>query len=191
MEAIYIPYLLKAPQQTEAIQVDEFFPDLATLTPVRGKIQVQHRGNFLDVSGQAETILTLTCHRCLKQYNHRLKLNTSEIIWLDPAASQPDEGPLEREVAVEDLVETLPPDGYFDPGEWLYQQLCLEIPQRQLCDAMCTGIEPAAPEETLEQSLDSRWASLEALKKMMNAEWWIVKVYRRSRIVRWSFYAEC
>lgn len=170
MEAIYIPYLLKAPQQTEAIQVDEFFPDLATLTPVRGKIQVQHRGNFLDVSGQAETILTLTCHRCLKQYNHRLKLNTSEIIWLDPAASQPDEGPLEREVAVEDLVETLPPDGYFDPGEWLYQQLCLEIPQRQLCDAMCTGIEPTAPEETLEQSVDSRWASLKALKKMMNAE---------------------
>ncbi|HCF27812.1 MAG TPA: metal-binding protein, partial [Cyanobacteria bacterium UBA11049] len=164
MEAIYIPQLLKAPQQTEAIQVDEFLPDLETLTPVRGKIQVQHRGNFLNVSGQTETILTLTCHRCLKQYNHRLKVNTSEIIWLDPAANQPDEGPVEREVAVEDLVETLPPDGYFDPGEWLYQQLCLEIPQRQLCDAMCTGIEPAAP-ETSAQSVDSRWASLEALKK--------------------------
>ena len=169
MEAIYIPQLLKAPQQTEVIQVDELLPDLETLTPVRGKIRVQHRGNFLDVSGQAETILTLTCHRCLKQYNHRLKVDTSEIIWLDPAANQPDEGPIEREIAVEDLVETLPPDGYFDPSEWLYQQLCLEIPQRQICDALCTGIEPATP-ETSERSSDRRWASLEALKKMMSAE---------------------
>lgn len=169
MEAIYIPQLLKARQQTQEIMVDELLPDLETLTPVRGKITVQHRGNFLDVSGQAETILTLTCHRCLKQYNHRLKVDTSEIIWLDPAANQPDEGPVEREIPVEDLVETLPPDGYFDPGEWLYQQLCLEIPQRQICDTLCTGIEPAAP-ETSEQSSDRRWASLEALKKMMNAE---------------------
>ncbi len=170
MEAIYIPQLLKAPRQKEAIQVDEFFPDLETLTPVRGEVQVQHRGNFLDVSGKAEAIVTLTCHRCLRQYNHRLTVDTSEIIWLDPAAEQPEQGPLEQEIAVEDLVETLPPQGYFDPKEWLYQQLCLVIPQRQLCDAECPGIEPVES-ETSQQPVDSRWASLDALKRMMNAEW--------------------
>jgi len=169
MEAIYIPQLTKAPQQTEVTEVDEFLPNLETLTPVRGQVKVQHRGNFLDVSGKAETIMTLTCNRCLRQYNHRLTVDTSEIIWLDPAAEQPDEGPIEREVAVEDLVEKLPPQGYFDPGEWLYQQLCLEIPQRQLCDTLCQGIQPSTP-ETAEQPVDHRWASLEALKKMMNAE---------------------
>lgn len=169
MEAIYIPQLTKAPQQTETIQVDEFLPDLETLTPVRGQVRVQHRGNYLDVSGKAEAIVTLTCHRCLRQYNHRLKVDTSEIIWLDPAADQPDDAPIEQEVAVEDLVEILPPQGYFDPGEWLYQQLCLAIPQQQLCDALCPGIQPATP-ETSEQLVDSRWASLEVLKRMMNAE---------------------
>jgi uncharacterized protein len=169
MEAIYIPQLTKAPQQTEVTEVDEFLPNLETLTPVRGQVKVQHRGNFLDVCGKAETIVTLTCNRCLKQYNHRLTVDSSEIIWLDPAAEQPDEGPIEREVAVEDLVEKLPPQGYFDPGEWLYQQLCLEIPQRQLCDTLCQGIQPSTA-ETSEQPVDHRWASLEALKKMMNAE---------------------
>ncbi len=166
MEAIYIPQLLKAREQTEVIQVDEFLPDLETLTPVRGRIRVQHHGNYLEVSAQAETIITLNCHRCLQQYNHRLSVDTLEIIWLDPAADQPYEGPLERELAVEDLVEALPPQGYFDPGEWLYQQLCLEIPQRQLCDALCAGIQSATSDSN--QSVDHRWASLlEALKKQL------------------------
>jgi uncharacterized protein len=166
MEAIYIPGLTKAPEKTEVIQVEQFIPDLETLTPVRGQIRVQHHGNFLEVSASSETIVTLTCHRCLKQYNHRLTLDTSEIIWLDPAADQPDEGPIEREVAVEDLIETLPPQGYFDPSEWLYQQLCLEIPQRQLCDSLCKGIQPAPPAASA-QPIDHRWASLEALKKQL------------------------
>lgn len=163
MEPIYIPQITKAPEQTQVLEVDEILPELETLTPIRGQIRVQHHGNYLEVSVKAETIITLTCHRCLQQYNHRLTLSTSEIIWLDPAADQPYEGPIERELAVEDLVETLPPQGYFNPSEWLYQQLCLEIPQRQLCDASCSGIQPAT-QETLEKPVDRRWASLEALK---------------------------
>lgn len=166
MEAIYIPYLTKAPEQTAVIQVQEFLPSLETLTPVRGRIKVQHHGNYLEVSAQAEAIITLTCHRCLQQYNHRLVVDTSEMIWLDEAADQPYDGPLEREVALEDLIETLPPQGYFYPSEWLYEQLCLEIPQRQICDAKCAGIQPAS-QEGKEQPSDRRWASLEALKKQL------------------------
>lgn len=164
MEEIYIPQLTKAPQQTQVIPVEEFLPDLETLTPVRGRIQVKHCGNYLDVSAQAETIVTLTCHRCLQQYNHRLALETSEIIWLD-AVTQSDTIPLEREVALEDLVEMLPPQGYFDPGEWLYQQLCLAIPQRQLCDPQCPGIAANDPHNFGDELIDKRWAALQSLKK--------------------------
>ena len=166
MEAVYIPHLTKAPEQTQVIQVQEFLPGLETLTPVRGHIRVQHHGNYLEVSAQAEAIVTLTCHRCLQQYNHRLAVDTSEMIWLDEKADQPDEGPLERELALEDLVETLPPMGYFYPSEWLYEQLCLAIPQRQLCDAQCAGIQTATQEGS-QQLVDQRWASLEALKKQL------------------------
>lgn len=143
MEAVYIPQLTKAPEQTQVIQVKEFLPGLETLTSVRGRVQVKHHGNYLEVSTQVETIVTLTCHRCLQQYNHRLVLDTSEMIWLEETGSQPDDTPLEREIAVEDLVEMLPLQGYFYPSEWLYEQLCLAIPQRQLCDTQCAGIQTA------------------------------------------------
>lgn len=169
MEAIYIPQLTKAPERTEVVPVEDFLPGLETLTPVRGQIKVQHHGNYLDVSGQAETIITLTCHRCLQQYNYRLTIDTSELIWLDETANQPYEGPLEREVAVEDLIETLSPQGYFYPSEWLYEQLCLEIPQRQLCETECAGIpvNKGVTNKTPEKTVDRRWASLENLKKQI------------------------
>lgn len=165
MEAIHIPWLLKRPEQTDVIQVNEFLGDLETLTPVRGHVQVSHKGNYLEVSAQAETIITLTCDRCLQQYNHRLILDASELVWLDESANQPDDGPLERETPLEDLVETLPPQGDFKPDAWLYEQLCLAIPPRRLCDQQCPGIQitnngKASP-------TDRRWDALEALKRQL------------------------
>jgi uncharacterized protein len=165
MEAIYIPQLTKALERTEVVPVQEFIAGLETLTPVRGQVKVQHQGNYLEVSGKAETIVTLMCHRCLQQYNHRLSVDTSEMIWLDESASLPYEGAIDKEVAVEDLIETLPPQGYFDPGEWLYEQLCLEMPQKQLCQDDCAGI--PADSSSNQKIGDRRWASLEALKKQL------------------------
>ncbi|MDB9375995.1 YceD family protein [Nodularia sphaerocarpa] len=166
MDAIFIPQLTKAPERTEEIQVQEFLPGLESLTPVRGRLRVQHQGNYLEVSSQAETIITCTCNRCLQQYNQRLTLNTKEVIWLDEAAAQIEDLPLEREVVMEDLVETLSPKGYFYPSEWLYEQMCLAIPQRQLCNLDCPGI-LSDDADSSNKPGDSRWASLEALKKQL------------------------
>ncbi|MCA1991937.1 MAG: YceD family protein [Coleofasciculus sp. S288] len=163
MEAIHIPWLLKLPEHTEEIQVNEVIAGLDTLTPVRGRMQVAHKGNYLEVSAQAETIVTLTCHRCLQQFNHRLTVDTSELIWLDESADKPDDGLLERETAFEELVETLSPEGYFQPDTWLYEQLCLQLPPRQLCDKQCLGIPIDNNGGT--SSTDSRWDALEALKR--------------------------
>lgn len=165
MEAIHIPWLLKLPEQTDVIQVNEFLPDLETLTPVRGSLQVKHQGNYLEVSAQAETIITLACDRCLQQYNHRLILDTSELVWLDELANQPDSGSLEQETLLEDLVEMLPPQGYFQPDVWLYEQLCLAIPPRQLCDQQCPGIQITEKENATQN--DRRWDALEALKRQL------------------------
>jgi uncharacterized protein len=172
MEAIYIPQLAKAPNQTETIEFQEHLPGLETLTPVQGQLRISHRGNYIEIAAQAETIITLTCDRCLQRYNHRLVINTSELIWLEEGANDPNAYPLEREIALEDLVETLPPNGYFDPAEWLYEQLCLEIPQRQLCDQQCEGIQlndmqpnAAQPRASIG---DRRWASLEALRNQLS-----------------------
>jgi uncharacterized protein len=165
MEAIHIPWLLKLPEQTDVIQVNEFLPDLETLIPVRGRLQVTHQGNYLEVGVQAETIITLTCDRCLQQYNHRLAIDTSEMVWLDESAQQADYGFLERETPLEELVETLPPQGYFQPDTWLYEQLCLALPPRQLCDQQCPGI--SINNSGSSSPTDRRWEALEALKRQL------------------------
>lgn len=163
MDAIYIPQLARAPEQTESVSVDTHLSGLETLTPVQGEVRVSHCGNYLQVAGKAVAIVTLTCDRCLQQYNHRVVVDTSELIWLQKADADPNADLLEREVALEDLVETLDPEGYFQPLEWLYQQLCLAIPPRQLCDSNCQGIS-IQPDPPVDQ-LDQRWASLRSFKE--------------------------
>jgi uncharacterized protein len=171
MEPIFLPQLSRAHQQTEIIAVNAPLSDLETLTPVQGQIKVVHHGNYLQVDAHAETIVTLICDRCLQQYNHRLCTQASELIWLRETTADD----VLEDIFLEDsedpaLVETLQPNGYFYPEDWLYQQLCLEIPQRQLCDTACPGI-PVTPNpvENLPQP-DRRWAALADLKLQLGTE---------------------
>ncbi len=166
MEAVYIPHLLKAPRRTAEIIVDDNISELDTLIPVKGKIVIRHGGNFLEVASQAETIITLVCDRCLQHYNHRLKIDTSELIWLESELENIEDLPAEREVSMEDLSETLPPNGHFDPQMWLFEQLSLALPLRKVCGENCPGAAKTPLKE--EFQVDSRWSSLAALKEQLN-----------------------
>ncbi|RMF25266.1 MAG: DUF177 domain-containing protein, partial [Cyanobacteria bacterium J083] len=141
----------------------------ASLTPVKGWMIVRHGGNYLEITTQAETITTLTCDRCLQNYNHRLVIDTSEIIWLEEPDCSEAELAGEKEVSLADLSEKLAPNSYFEPEKWLYEQLCLATPLRCLCAEDCPG------NQTLKQAdnqpkIDNRWASLAALKQQFNLE---------------------
>lgn len=168
MEAIYIPQLLKLPDQTETINFEELVEGLDSLTPVRGIMIISHRGNFLEVSTNVETILTLVCDRCLKHYNYRLSLKTSEMIWLqNPSKSEVNWIP-EQEIALEDLCENMPINGYFEPSNWLYQQLSLNMPVKQLCSKNCQP--PAYQQKPEHSTIDSRWSSLAAIKQQLEQQ---------------------
>ncbi|MEM6353790.1 MAG: YceD family protein [Cyanobacteria bacterium P01_D01_bin.14] len=162
LQPIYIPHLEKAPHKTRTIVLDDHLKALETLTPVKGQLVVEHRGNFLEVTADANAIMTLTCHRCLQNYNRRVEVDASEFIWLQDTES--GSLALEREVSMDELIETLPPQGHFDPAAWLYEQFCLAMPQRQICDPACPGIAPKPAEATL---TDARWGALSALKQQL------------------------
>jgi uncharacterized protein len=144
---------------TEAIEFKEMIDGLETLTPAQGVLKVKHMGSCLEVKATGWAIATLTCDRTLVQFNHRLTINASELIWL--AAPIPNEKHAkEREVAIDDFVESLPPNGYFEPMAWLYEQFCLAIPFPKIA--------PDAPElsQNLEPSstIDKRWQALSAIQ---------------------------
>lgn len=167
MEPIYIPHLLRSPKRTAKIIVDDNIAELDTLVPVKGIVAVRHGGNFLEVSSQAETITTLICDRCLQHYNHRLGIDTSELIWLESELQDIRDLPTEREVSLEDLSETLPYDGHFNPETWLFEQLSLAMPLRKVCSESCPGATTAVIKD--EPHVDSRWSSLAALKEQLNS----------------------
>jgi len=164
MDTIYLPQLAKAPEQTESIQVNQSIAGFQTLTPVQGYLEVRHRGKYLEVKASVETITTLMCDRCLQNYNHRLTVDASELIWLDETPS-PEEDVLDEDLIVDDLVETISSTGSFDPETWLYEYLCLSLPQQKLCDQECSGIQVEGRNESTQFTpIDSRWRALAALK---------------------------
>lgn len=165
MQSLYIPHLLQQPQRTQILHLDCEVSGLETLTPIRGEMKVRHGGTFLEVGVQAETIVTMICDRCAQQYNDRLFLNTSELIWLDKETETPQPHSQEREIAWEDLSESLPSDGHFSVETWLYEQFTLAFPLRRLCGKDCQP--PQVTDLASENSGDRRWSALEILKQQL------------------------
>ena len=61
-------------------RIDQALSALDSLTPVRGALTAVHRGNALELEGEASTIVTLCCDRCLQHFNHPLSFRTREAL---------------------------------------------------------------------------------------------------------------
>ena len=140
--------------------------ELPSLTPVRGEIQAEHRGNVLAVEAELSTIVTLSCDRCLGHFNHQLSSSPSELIWLGDQPPTEDQLQLSEEISeLEGLVETLDPRGNFDPQQWAFEQLNLQLPVVNDCGETCPGA-PTFNQEVVandEPATDPRWEALRRL----------------------------
>ena len=142
--------------------------DLPSLTPVRGTICAEHRGNILEVSGSASTIVCLCCDRCLNQFNRELSTGANELIWLGDAeaATEMAEAGLDPS-SLDGLVECLDPRGNFEPERWIFEQLSLQMPAVNFCGDGCPGMpQPATrqPAVTKKPGVDPRWQALLSLR---------------------------
>lgn len=163
MKKIYIPYLLQVPQKTQTIILDDFITELITLTPFRGLITIRHGGTFLEINLKGETIINLTCDRCLQQYNHRIKLKVFENIWLSKSWNSDQKFIQEKDLILEDFSETLPSEGYFNSKIWIYEQLSLSVPLRKLCSNNCQT--PVILDQEISTSVNNCWKGLENFQK--------------------------
>lgn len=152
-------------------QVDQPLKELESLTPVRGELTAVHRGNILELSGEASTIVTLRCDRCLQHFNHPLSFRHQELVWLGDQARiegiDPEvvlEGGSEvLELDPDGLSESIDPTGDFDPEHWLFEQLSLQLPLVNRCCRDCPGpdLQPTAQPP---EPIDPRWAALKKLQ---------------------------
>ncbi len=147
-------------------RVDQPITGLDSLTPVRGAIRAVHHGQALEVQGEAETIVTLCCDRCLQPYNHPLRAEAHELVEF---SGEPGESPLNQRggetvdpaALGEDLDDRLDPRGRFDPERWLFEQLSLRLPLVNRCGADCPG--PPSWGDAPAGG-DPRWAALRNLR---------------------------
>ena len=159
---------LRALAAPRSWSVEGRLEDLQTLTPVRGHLIAEHQGNVLAVQGALSTIVTLTCDRCLGQFNQQLSCRPEELIWL--GASPPSDEQLQEseEIAeMEGLVECLDPRGAFDPEQWVFEQLNLLLPVVNHCGDHCPGpaLSSRATDHVPERpAMDPRWQALLQLK---------------------------
>jgi len=154
-------------------QVEQHLSELSSLTPVRGTLSARHRGNVLELEGEASTIVTLCCDRCLQHYNHRLSFRSHELLWLGEQARQAG---LEAEVLLssegdrsgllgletDELCESIDPSGAFEPEHWVFEQLHLQLPLVNRCGDACPG--PPSATGSSPQPIDPRWAALQRLQ---------------------------
>ena len=148
---------------------EEDLEGLESLTPVRGHVHALHRGNVLEVEGEATTIVTLCCDRCLQHFNHPLSIQTRELLWLGEQARREglvtsvlEDGDTVLDLDPDALSESLDPRGSFDPGHWAFEQLSLQLPAVNRCGPECPG--PASWGSGTPAS-DPRWAALQALRQ--------------------------
>ena len=150
-------------------QVDQHLSELESLTPVRGSLSALHRGNVLELEGEAATIVTLCCDRCLQHFNHPLSFRTHELLWLGEQARQAGLSPEEAaeggvlDLEVDELCESLDPNGSFEPEHWLFEQLNLQLPLVNRCGDDCPG--PPQPASSSDEPGDPRWAALLGLRQ--------------------------
>jgi uncharacterized protein len=154
-------------------RIDQPITGLTSLTPVRGTLQATHRGTVLEVEGEAHTIVTLCCDRCLQHFNHPLQASSRELLWIgesrQPGAAAV-EGSARGDAGADadsgspddaNLMEELDPRGSFDPEQWIFEQLNLQLPIVNHCGSDCPG--PATWSST-SSGIDPRWQALQQLK---------------------------
>jgi uncharacterized protein len=107
----------------------------------------QLQGNALLVTGRLQTVGTLRCGRCLRDFEKPLAV--AEFVF-------------HQELSGEDFVDLTPQ---------IREDMILELPQRALCSEACKGLCPVCGADLNQRSCrcavrrrDDRWAALNQLK---------------------------
>ena len=158
-----------APQELKQLgdgqhwNVEQQLSELDSIGPVKGWLKALHRGDDLWLEAEATATVELICDRCLKSYPQPLEAQVNESISLQSGGPDAE---LEELDGAEAPLETLDPNGRFDPEHWLFEQLNLQLPLKRLCSPDCPGLLPEqeiSPAPSTEV-VDPRWAQLQQLK---------------------------
>jgi len=152
---------LKIPLTISGVELRE---DIQTL------LRVVKFGDKVIVSGEASTIGSLICSRCLVNFSFPLKVDFNVEYVPEREFTKMEEHELTRD----ELDITFYRDDEIDIEELLREQILLAIPMKPLCSADCKGLCPSCGKNLNEdkcicsvEAIDPRLAVLKRLKESL------------------------
>lgn len=174
---VNIDELRNLPHQKLNLSFKESIDSLDAVKPVLGELCLVASSTGIRIAGQVQTLLKLTCDRCLTPYFLNISVPIEEFFREQqaPHYREPEKMTRERELTADDFVEELSEEGNLDISDLVYQAVTLAKPVTCLCGDDCPG--PAFPDaETKSSSLakskdgkdsdqliDPRWKNLKTL----------------------------
>lgn len=166
---ISLDELRSQPQQRLLLSFRENLAVADAVKPVVGDLTLTLGSWGVQVSGKVQTLLKLTCGRCLRAYFQSLNVLIDEQL-VHQMDSREDRR--ERELLKDDFVEPIPANGLLDIGDIVYQAVTLASPTFCLCGEECPG--PPLPDGAADgasfgrdkqddSKLDPRWKNLKTL----------------------------
>lgn len=131
--------------------------------PLNLEAEVNKFGKNIQCKVSIKTIAHYNCHRCLEPFDRPFNFRFELLFHLGKGELETDE---------EDVVQLPPETVEVDMGEWIGENLLLEIPMKLVCNEECKGICPGCGVnlnreacQCSEQTADLRWEKLRDLLK--------------------------
>lgn len=173
---ISLEELRTLPQLRLDIDFKETLEGTQAVKPAVGDLTVIASSTGMRLSGKVQTLLKLSCDRCLRPYFYSLSVDIDERFVIDGFGdwdSKSDKR--DRELNKDDFFETLPPDNTLDITDVVYQAVTLATPPVCLCGDECPG--PPMPTKSgkkaplnqgkearkAQNQIDPRWKNLKTL----------------------------
>jgi uncharacterized protein len=158
------------------LQFNEKLEGTVAVKPVIGDLTVSASSTGMRLIGRVQTLLKLSCDRCLRPYFQTVTVDIDERFVIDELMNQDKNQQEVRELTrAADFVEALPPDNVLDVSDVVYQAVTLATPNSCSCGDQCPG--PALPAKSAKKAslgkakegrraeapIDPRWKNLKSL----------------------------
>lgn len=133
--------------------------------PVTGRVSASNARRNIVVRGHGQTVVTLQCGRCLREYSQPMSFGLDVTVPLATfnnllgAARVHDEEDDSGDELTQDDIAALFEEHSLNVGELVRQAIVLNAPIQPLCSADCPGLPEAA--KYRESGADPRWAALQ------------------------------
>lgn len=107
--------------------------------PIKARLKAQMVAQIVELDGEVETVATLSCDRCVKEFEVPVKAKFSVAFCSElPELSDDDEDG--AEIRAEDMGLTLYHGDEIELDEVIAEQVVLAVPVHPLCEKQCKGL---------------------------------------------------